>query len=75
MIMVLPQWPRPQRFMFDSEAAYLVARNDYLIHEKRRQKQIRLSQMFFTIMIYALFAMAALTIIGLAYLTYITFWS
>ncbi len=75
MIMNLPQWPRPERFMFDSEAAYLVARNDYLIYEKRRQKQIRLNQTFLTVIIYALLTMAALTILGLAYLTYLTFWS
>ena len=75
MIMNLPEWPRPERFMFDSEAAYLVARNDYLIYEKRRQKQIRLNQTFLTVIIYALLTMAALTILGLAYLTYLTFWS
>lgn len=75
MLAYLPAWPEPERYMFESDAAYLSARNNYLRYEERRQKQIIFHQMFFTIMIYALLAMAAVTVLGLAYLTYHMFWS
>lgn len=72
MMMHLPPWPEPERWMFDSNSAYLMARNNYLKYEERRRKQHRFHIVCMSILLCFVGAIALTAVIGVGYLLFKT---